>query len=133
MFLRFVRSRIIEGMQAREGFFGAAYELRGQTDVDQHTLDRLEDSLAWFRQNLAIPPRFNLSRSKGFYRKQTTQGLSWFKPTASEHLARAYDLTALLAQHGHHVEVMKSSRLGYVVYEDEYQIVAEPFSDTATR
>ncbi|RWN46688.1 MAG: hypothetical protein E5Y04_27165 [Mesorhizobium sp.] len=132
MFLRFVRSNAIKGTHAREGFFGAAYELRGQPDVDRHTLDQLEDRLAWFRQNLAIPPRFNLSRSKGFYRRETTQGLSWFKPTATEHLARAFDLAALLARHGHHVDVMKSSRLGYVVYEDEYQIVAEPFSDTAT-
>ncbi|ESY72229.1 hypothetical protein NKJ90_05330 [Mesorhizobium sp. M0051] len=132
MFLRFVRSKIIKGTHAREGFFGAAYELRGQPDVDRHTLDQLEDNLAWFRQNLAIPPRFNLSRSKGFYRRETTQGLSWFKPTATEHLARAFDLTGLLAHHGHHVEVMKSARLGYVVYEDEYQIVAEPFSDSPT-
>lgn len=133
MFLRFVRSKFIDGTHAREGFFGAAYELKCQRDVDQHTLDQLEDTLAWFRQNLAIPPRFNLSRSKGFYRKATTQGLSWFKPTAKDHLERAFDLAALLAQHGHHVEIIKSSRLGYVVYEDEYQIVAEPFSDTATR
>jgi hypothetical protein len=28
------------------------------------------------------------------------------------------------------VRTLKAKRVGYVVYEDEYQIVAEPFADT---
>jgi hypothetical protein len=28
------------------------------------------------------------------------------------------------------VRTIKAKRVGYVVYEDEYQIVAEPFADT---
>jgi len=27
------------------------------------------------------------------------------------------------------VQMLKSDRAGYVVYEDEYQVVAEPFAD----
>jgi len=29
--------------------------------------------------------------------------------------------------------MLTESRVGYVVYEDELQVVAEPFSDTQTR
>lgn len=28
------------------------------------------------------------------------------------------------------MRTLKAKRVGYVVYEDEYQIVAEPFADT---
>jgi hypothetical protein len=30
------------------------------------------------------------------------------------------------------VEVIREERIGYVVYEDEVQVVAEPFADTNT-
>jgi hypothetical protein len=36
----------------------------------------------------------------------------------------------LLEENGYPVDVLKSKRLGYILFEDEYQIVAEPFSDT---
>lgn len=130
MYLRFATSTKIDGSTAREGFFGAAYELKEQSATDPHALRQLEDLLAWFRQNLSIPPRFNRSKSKGFYRRTATQGISWFKPTAKEHLAKGFELATLLVGNGYPIEVLKSTNPGYVVYEDEYQLVAEPFSDT---
>ena len=57
-------------------------------------------------------------------------GISWFKPIAKIHLSKAFELTALLDQQGYPITVLKSARPGYVVYEDDTQIVAEPFSDT---
>jgi hypothetical protein len=38
-------------------------------------------------------------------------------------------MAALLRDYGVFVQVLKTSRPGYVVYEDELQIVAEPFSN----
>lgn len=38
-------------------------------------------------------------------------------------------MAALLGDYGVFVQVLKTSRPGYVVYEDEFQIVAEPFSN----
>ena len=131
MFLRFVRLTTVEGAKAREGFFTAAYELREREGIDPANLKRLEDMLAWFRENLALPPRFNRSKSKGAYRRKQTRGLSWFKPTAENHVTCAHELAELLSRHGYHIEILKSSRPGYVVYEDEFQLVAEPFTDTA--
>lgn len=34
--------------------------------------------------------------------------------------------------HGIEVEVLHTERPGYVVYEDEYQVAAEPFTETLT-
>lgn len=38
----------------------------------------------------------------------------------------------ILARHGHRVEMLKESRPGYLVYEDEFQVVVEPFADSTT-
>ena len=43
-----------------------------------------------------------------------------------------YDLKAILEQYGIHVDLIKSDRPGYIVYEDENQIAAEPFQSTET-
>ena len=75
---------------------------------------------------------FNRTKSAGFYHRKT-RGVSWFKHTAAEHLTRMHRIATLLEQYGHSVAMVSESRVGYVVYEDAFQVVAEPFSDTRTR
>ncbi|MDP3854060.1 hypothetical protein [Phenylobacterium sp.] len=41
-------------------------------------------------------------------------------------------LQALLEQHGIWGEVLRTARPGYVVYEDDHQVLAYPFADTPT-
>lgn len=118
-------------MVARSGFFTAAYALRDQ-NPDPLTALRLESHLTWFRKNLAVPAKFTRSKSKGAWRVDDTKGLSWFKDTATEMLAHAHDLSALLDENGHPIEILHSDRIGYIVYEDLHQVIAEPFSDTPT-
>jgi hypothetical protein len=36
----------------------------------------------------------------------------------------------LLQENGYPIEIIRAERVGYIVYEDEQQVVAEPFSDT---
>ena len=60
------------------------------------------------------------------------RGIAWFKDSASEHLAHMYALKALLERYGHFVDVLQESRIGYVVWEDAHQVIAEPFKDTRT-
>jgi hypothetical protein len=40
------------------------------------------------------------------------------------------ELVAVLENHGVPVHILKTTRPGYVVYEDEFQVVSEPFRDT---
>ena len=41
-------------------------------------------------------------------------------------------LKAILEMHGHIVSLVREERVGYIVHEDEFQVIAEPFSDTKT-
>jgi hypothetical protein len=41
-------------------------------------------------------------------------------------------LARVLEGYGHPVSLLREERVGYIVYEDEFQVIAEPFSDTKT-
>ena len=134
MYLRFVYAKPVDGMGAREGFFQAAGELIRDPLAEAATVERAQELRAWFNDNLERPERFSRGTSKanrGFDGKET-KGLSWFKPTAKEHLSKAFELMTLLIENGYAIEILKEKRIGYVVYEDDYQVVAEPFADTKT-
>jgi len=78
---------------------------------------------------LKVPTRFNSSRSKGAWRRKA-RGISWFKSTALEHIGAIREIADILKRNGRPVELLKTRRPGVIVYEDDYQIVAEPFADT---
>ena len=81
----------------------------------------------WFSANLERPTRFTAAKAPCCRKKN--RALSWFKDTANDHIAQIRELVAILENHGVHVRTLKAKRVGYVVYEDKYQIVAEPFAD----
>lgn len=110
----------------------AAYELVRQDTVSDELRRELEHWIEWFEQNLAVPDRFNRTKSKGWYRRDA-RGISWLRTTAADHLAAMADLAACIAKCGHATIELRTERVGYVVYEDELQVVAEPFRDTPTR
>ncbi|MGH9323358.1 MAG: hypothetical protein ACRD21_04675 [Vicinamibacteria bacterium] len=114
-----------------DGLFGLAYELRDSPRVSRADRAALADVLTWFERHLETPSRFNRTKSKGFYRRNT-RGIAWFKDTATEHVARMHVIGIILEHYGHVVEMLSEARVGYVVYEDAFQVVAEPFSDTTT-
>lgn len=129
MYIRFVLLRPLEGTGVREGFFDAAYRLKSSKETPKAVAATVSELLDWFERNLSTPKRLNRSKSKGFYRRDT-KGISWFKPEAHEHISKAFALLEVLRDSGLHLEMMKTSRPGYVVYEDDHQIVAEPFNET---
>jgi hypothetical protein len=42
------------------------------------------------------------------------------------------EIVGILDAHDIAVDVIHTTRPGYVVYEDKYQVAAEPFSETVT-
>ena len=56
--------------------------------------------------------------------------LSWFKDIAADHIRNMRGLAQILEAHGIAVEMLQSDRPGYVVYEDRFQVAAEPFHET---
>ncbi len=126
MFLRFVLPRSHPDTGVEEGIFSAAYGLRESAQISTSDRQSLEGLLAWFDANLAKPQRFNSSKSKGYYRRRTA-GISWIKHTAAEHMAKMRALIAILEKNGYQVSQITTDRPGYVVFEDDHQMVAEPF------
>jgi hypothetical protein len=111
------------------GIFEDAYRLAESSVLTAGERGSLRERLNWFDQNLPKPSRFNRSKSKGFYRR-ATKGVSWFKPTATDHLRHAREIAVLMEAAGHAVREITATQPGYVVYEDEFQIVAEPFAES---
>jgi hypothetical protein len=128
MYLRFVVADIDEDSERALGVFHAVRYLRDAGKLYPYEEDQHDMVRWWFNKNLGKPTRFTASKPP-FYRKKN-KAICWFKHTASEHLARVRELAAILDNHGVPVRTLKAKRVGYVVYEDEYQIVAEPFADT---
>ena len=130
-FIRFVRASRHPDSGVEDGIFGIAHELRDAALVDAVDRERLREHLAWFDEHLDTPTRFNRTTSKGFYRRRT-RGIAWFKDTATEHLSRMHQIKAVLERYGHAVVIVSESKVGYIVHDDAFQVVAEPFADTQT-
>jgi hypothetical protein len=128
MFLRFVTGEVHGESHQELGVFQAAYRLRDKgmlSDEEEAILQEIRD---WFNKNLDKPTRFTTAKSP-YYRKRQN-GISWFKDSAREHIGRIREMVALLKRHDVPVKMMKAKRPGYIVYEDEFQIVAVPFADS---
>jgi len=126
MFVRFVVSELDPTSGRRQGLFQAAKRLKESDDLKAGDRDRLERLGAWFDENLQRPLR--LAMSSRPHRK--AQAISWFKDSATAHIAKMRELEDVLGRHGAAVQLIKARRVGYVVYEDQFQIVACPFGDT---
>jgi hypothetical protein len=128
VFIRFVIAEVDRESERELGLFQAVRNLRKAGRLFAHE-ERLHDSiLRWFDENLERPTRFTNSKPP-YYRKKS-KAISWFKHSASQHIAMIRELAAVLENHGVHVRMLKSKRVGYVVYEDDHQVTAEPFADT---
>lgn len=86
----------------------------------------LEETYNWFKQSLPVPDRLSRSTRPHAHRA----ALSWYKDSAGEHIRRMRTLADLLGTHGYTVEMLRTHRPGFIVYEDDTQIAAEPFADT---
>jgi len=125
-YLRFVVNKIDRDSGRRQGLFLTGGYLRRQDAFNYNEEKEHDALLKWFDKNLERPESFSKSKRSN----PTKVAISWFKPTALEHIKRMHEFKALLENHGVTVEVIKTDRPGYIVYEDEFQITAEPFADT---
>ena len=69
------------------GVIAAAYELAHSSAHPDATVNELRRWLTWFETHLAVPDRFNRTKSKSWYRRDT-HGISWLRAGATEHVTR---------------------------------------------
>lgn len=127
MYLRFVVNEIDADSERALGVFQAVRDLRDAGELLAYEEEQHDEVRYWFNVNLERPTRFTAARAP-FYRKKN-RGLCWFKDSAHEHLAHVRGLVTILENHGVWVRTLKARRVGYIVYEDEYQVVAQAFAD----
>lgn len=118
--------------QAPIGVIAAAYELLRGDKLDEEVRAELERSIRWFEDHLDVPNRFNRTKSKGWYRRET-RGIAWLRATATDHVSAMTSLAACITRCGYPTIEIRAERVGYAVYEDDVQVVAEPFRDTPTK
>jgi hypothetical protein len=128
MYIRFVIQKNDEDSGRRQGIFMAISDLHYSGRLLPHEQTAYDDIYNWFRKHLKKPRRF--TRSSKPHAKSVAIG--WFKDNAQEHIAKMFELSQILEAHGVMVEVIRTDRPGYIVYEDPYQVAAEPFNDTVT-
>jgi hypothetical protein len=126
MFLRFVVTHFHRESGRELGVFHAVRDLRDWGRLASEEEAQHDSIRKWFNENLEKPTRFTAAKPP-YYRKQA-RALSWFKDSARDHISRVRELVIILEHHGVSVRMLKTDRVGYIVYEDEYQVVAEPFA-----
>jgi hypothetical protein len=118
-YVRFVIGRKDEDSNVERGIFQAAGQALEWQNVTGSDADELEELRAWFNENLEKPTSFG--------RDTLRLGICWFKTDATEHISRIWQMVQILERNGIYVKKIRTDKPGYVIYEDEWQLVAEPF------
>lgn len=126
MFVRFISRATQDHSHHKTGVFDSFYQLKYDDAFDGYELAQAQEIIDWFNKELEAPTK--LSSSKNPHALEVA--LSWFKPTAKEHIARMHELKQILESHGVVIDIIKTDRPGKITYEDEFQIAAVPFKDS---
>ncbi|MXO90726.1 hypothetical protein [Pontixanthobacter aquaemixtae] len=121
-FVRFVCYRRVESQKQRLGLFQAFDEARDCDFAPSWALKQIGELSDWFQQHLTVPSQF----SRGGWKGRGQPGLSWFKPAAADHIRQMHQLKLALEACGVHVDILTTRDPGHIIWQDEYQVVAEP-------
>ena len=118
-YVRFVIGRTDEQSHVELGIFQAVAQARDCALILGCDAEELDDLWRWFSRNLEEPTSFG--------RNRLPLGICWFKTCATDHISRIREMASILERNGIYVRKIRTDRPGYVIYEDEWQLVAEPF------
>ncbi len=129
MFLRFETHGRHAETGLKVGVFHVAYELLESDHLESLERREIRLVLDWFAEHLPIPHRLACSRRPGAH----SNGVCWFKSTAARHVSQVRYLAILLRQQQIAVVEKRTVNPGYIAFEDDFQVVAEPFAETRRR
>jgi hypothetical protein len=118
-YIRFVIAEKDENSLVERGIFHAAGQALEWRQITGSDADELTELQRWFGENLAKPSSIG--------RNKLRLGICWFKTEAGDHIKRIWRMVDILERHGIHVRKIRTERPGYLIYEDQWQLVAEPF------
>lgn len=123
MFIRFCKGEIHEESHVAAGLFCAAYDLQLERTLPAHERDAIYELDRWFTGHMKSP--FDYLQETEHYKT----AVCWFKPTAREHLARAWELVGILERNDVMIWTIKAPKTGFIHYEDDVQVFAQPSKD----
>jgi hypothetical protein len=118
-YIRFVIGREDEDSHVAAGIFQAGAQAPEWQDITGSDAAELNELRAWFSENLKKPTSFGRARLR--------LGICWFKTGSTQHISRIWEMVRILERNGIYVKKIRTDKPGYVIYEDEWQLVAEPF------
>ena len=124
MLIRFITAEIHDCSRVAAGIFFAAHELLYSGELPFYDYEMLAEALRWFDFYLKRPCKFSRTM-----RPRQPVAISWFKSTATDHISKIWEMVAILENNDVPVRLIKTFTPGYIVYEDEHQIVAEPYAE----
>jgi hypothetical protein len=124
-YVRFVIGREHQESNIERGVFHAAAQALEWQNVTGTDADQLTVLLAWFSKNLKKPTSFGRDKHR--------MGICWFKTGSTEHISRIWEIVRILERNGIYVKKIKTDKPGYLIYEDEWQLVAEPARTDTTQ
>ena len=120
-YIRFVVGRKDENSHVEQGIFQAVAWVMEWQEITGSEADELNELRSWFAENLKRPTSFG--------RDKLPLGICWFKSSSTEHISRIWEMVNILERNGIFVKKIRTDRPGYVIYEDELQLVAEPYRE----
>lgn len=124
MFIRFVSGEIDDDSHLSAGLFRTVYRLMDEVTLPEYEYLALLEALRWFGLHLQVPFDYRLEPAW-----RADQALCWFRATAHEHIARAWEVITILKGRDIFMRTIRCQKTGYVLYEDEFQVLAYPFAD----
>jgi hypothetical protein len=118
-YIRIVIGRKDEESHVEQGIFQAVAQAVEWQNITSSNADELNELRAWFNKNLEKPTLFG--------RNKLRLGICWFKTGSTEHISRIWEMVHILERNGIYVKKIRTDKPGYVIYEDEWQLAAEPF------
>ncbi len=128
MLVRFVIADLHRDSHKEMGVFQAVFALRDAGELQEYEDALVRQVSDWFNKNLEEPSGF--TNAKPPYDRRSQTAITWFKESAMAHIGMIRQLAAILENRGTPVQMITTDKPSYIVYEDEHQVVAEPFSDT---
>jgi len=122
-YIRFSNPTISATSKSARGFFQYAFDLIESSDAPSYILEGIQEEIDWFTKNLDEPPL----DCDPCFEEFSPRAISWFKPSAIEHIKHTWDLVNYLEEAGVKITMVKSKNPGAVIWEDDHQVLAKPW------
>ncbi len=120
-FIRYIGGTPQDNPYLATGIITLARILRDEGKLQPYAVELVNEFFEWFNESIPCPP-FTENIKSG---KWTTDAVAWFKETNPAIQIQMWDIMCVLKEHDQQVRFIQTETPGKIVYEDQFQIVAE--------